>query len=54
MSSLFKTLREVIQNSKLNSFSNSEKEELYLSKSKDLVDLERRQKEIDPRFIRKL
>ena len=53
MSDLFKTLKEVIQNTK-NLSSKSAKDEEYLAKSTDLCDLERRQKEIDSRFTRKL
>tara|TARA_B100000965_G_C19478030_1_gene707209 strand:+ start:878 stop:1042 length:165 start_codon:yes stop_codon:yes gene_type:complete len=54
MSNLFKTLKEIIKKNKVNSSSLNRSEELYLAGSTDLVDLERRQKEIDSRFIRKL
>ena len=54
MTDLFKTLKEVIQNTKNYSSSKSLKDEEYLAKSTDLCDLERRQKEIDSRFTRKL
>ena len=54
MSNLFKTLKEVIQNTKIYSNSNYIKDEEYLANSTDLCDLERRQKEIDSRFTRKL
>jgi hypothetical protein len=54
MSDLFNTLKEVIQNTKNYSSSKSAKDEEYLAKSTDLCDLERRQKEIDSRFTRKL
>ena len=54
MSDLFKTLRKIIKNSKVNYSKSMKEEELYLTKSADLFDLERRQKEIDSRFTRKL
>ena len=54
MSNLFKTIKGVIKNNKINSSILTKKEELYLSRSVDLIDLERRQKEIDSRFTRKL
>ena len=54
MSNLFKTLKEIIKKTKVNSSILNRSEELYLAGSTDLVDLERRQKEIDSRFIRKL
>ena len=54
MSDLFKTLKEVIKLSKINSNSIQKRDEQYLAQSNDLFDLERRQKEIDSRFTRKL
>jgi hypothetical protein len=54
MSDLFKTLKEVIKLSKVNSNSIQKRDEQYLAQSNDLFDLERRQKEIDSRFTRKL
>ena len=53
MSNLYKTLKSLIKNSKPNYSVFTKKEEQYLSKSVDLIDLERRQKEIDNRFIRR-
>ena len=54
MSDLFKTLKEVIKLSKINSNSIQKRDEQYLAQPNDLFDLERRQKEIDSRFTRKL
>ena len=54
MSNLFKTLRQVVQKATINHEDNQKKEEIYLAKSSDLFDLERRQKELDSRFTRKL
>ena len=54
MSGLFKTLRQVVHKATVNNYDDQKKQELYLSKSSDLLDLERRQKEIDSRFTRKL
>ena len=53
MSSLFKSIRKTIINGKNDQKSKSYKEEVYLSQAIDMIDLERRQKEIDRRFIRK-
>ena len=54
MSGLFKTLKQVVRKAKLNSDNDQKKQETYLARSTDLFDLERRQKEIDSRFTRKL
>jgi len=51
---LFKTLKQVIKMSKFKPHLMHKKDEEYLAQSIDLLDLERRQKEIDSRFIRKL
>ena len=53
MSNLFKSIRKLIINEKNDQKSKSYKEEVYLSQAIDMTDLERRQKEIDRRFIRK-
>ena len=53
MDNLFKSIRNMIINEKTNQKSKSNKEEAYLSKAIDMIDLERRQKELDRRFIRK-
>ena len=53
MSNLFKSIRKIIINGKNDQKSKSCKEEVYLSQAIDMIDLERRQKEIDRRFIRK-
>tara|TARA_E500000178_G_scaffold336581_1_gene374737 strand:- start:100 stop:264 length:165 start_codon:yes stop_codon:yes gene_type:complete len=53
MSNLFKSIRNIIINKKTNQKSESNKEEAYLSQAIDMIDLERRQKELDRRFIRK-
>ena len=53
MSNLFKSIRNIIINEKTKQKSMSNKEEAYLSKAIDMIDLERRQKELDRRFIRK-
>ena len=54
MSGLFKTLKQVVGNATINSNDDQKKQEIYLARSSDLFDLERRQKEIDSRFTRKL
>ena len=54
MSGLFKTLKQVVRNATINSDDDKKKQEIYLARSSDLFDLERRQKEIDSRFTRKL
>jgi hypothetical protein len=54
MSGLFKTLRQVVRKATINSVDDQKKQETYLARSTDLFDLERRQKEIDSRFTRKL
>ena len=54
MSGLFKTLKQVVRNATINSDNDQKKQEIYLARSLDLFDLERRQKEIDSRFTRKL
>ena len=54
MSGLFKTLRQVVHKATINSNDDQKKQEIYLARSTDLFDLERRQKEIDSRFTRKL
>jgi len=54
MSGLFKTLKQVVRNATINSDDDQKKQEIYLAISSDLFDLERRQKEIDSRFTRKL
>ena len=54
MSGLFKTLKQVVRNATINSDNDQKKKEIYLARSSDLFDLERRQKEIDSRFTRKL
>ena len=54
MSGLFKTLRQVFRKATINSDDDQKKQEIYLARSSDLFDLERRQKEIDSRFTRKL
>ena len=53
MSNLFKSIREIIINGKNNLKSKSHIEEVYLSQAIAMIDLERRQKEIDRRLIRK-
>jgi hypothetical protein len=53
MSNLFKSIRNIIINEKNDQKTNTNKEESYLSKAIDMIDLERRQKELDRRFIRK-
>ena len=53
MSNLFKSIRKIIINGKNDQKPKSYKEEVYLSQAIDMIDLERRQKEIDRRFIRK-
>jgi hypothetical protein len=54
MSGLFKSLRQVIRKASIKSNDDQKNHEIYLAKSSDLFDLERRQKEIDSRFTRKL
>ena len=53
MSNLFKSIRNIIINEKNDRKKNTNKEESYLSQAIDMIDLERRQKELDRRFIRK-
>ena len=54
MSNLLKSIRKkIIINEKNEQKSKSYKEEVYLSQAIDMIDLERRQKEIDRKFIRK-
>ena len=53
MNSIFKTLQQVILIKKEKDSKVLNRDELYLAESADLFDLERRQKEIDTRFIRK-
>ena len=53
MSNLFVSIRNRIINKKNDQKSKSYKEEVYLSQAIDMIDLERRQKDIDRRFIRK-
>ena len=53
MSNLFKSIRKIIIYGKNDQKSKSYKEEVYLSQAIDRIDLERRPKEIDRRFIRK-
>jgi hypothetical protein len=54
MSGLFKTLKQVVRNATINSDDDQKKQEIYLARSSDLFDLERRQKEIDSRFHKKI
>ena len=54
MSGLFKTLRQIVRKATIISDDDQKKQEIYLARSTDLFDLERRQKEIDSRFTRKL
>ena len=53
MSNLLKSIRNIIINEKNDQKTKSKKEESYLSQAIDMIDLERRQKELDRRFIRK-
>ena len=53
MDNLFKSIGNVVINEKTIQKSKSNKEEAYLSQAFDMIDLERRQKELDRRFIRK-
>ena len=53
MSNLFKSIRNIIINEQKDQKSKSYKDEAYLSQAIDMIDLERRQKELDRRFIRK-
>mgnify|MGYP003311970198 FL=1 len=54
MSNLFKSIRNIIIYEKNDQKTKSNKEEAYLSQAIDMIDLERRQKDLDRRFIRKL
>ena len=53
MDNLFKSIRNMVISKKTKQKSESNKEEAYLSQAIDMIDLERRQKELDRRFIRK-
>ena len=53
MSNLLKSIRNIIINEKNDQKTKSNKEETYLSQAINMIDLERRQKELDRRFIRK-
>ena len=53
MNSIFKTLQQVILIKKEKDTKALNRDELYLARSADLFDLERRQREIDARFTRK-
>ncbi len=53
MNNIFKTLQQVILIKKEKNSKVLNRDELYLAGSVDLIDLERRQKELDTRFIRK-
>ena len=53
MSNLFKSIRNIIIKEKNGQKTKSIKEESYLSQAIDMIDLERRQKDLDRRFIRK-
>ena len=53
MDSIFKTLQQVVLIKKEKNSKVLNRDELYLSGSADLFDLERRQKELDARFTRK-
>jgi hypothetical protein len=53
MSNLFKSIKNIIIIEKNDQKTKSNKEEAYLSQVIDMIDLERRQKELDRRFIRK-
>lgn len=53
MNNLFKSIRSIIINEKNDQKTTSNKEDSYLSQAIDMIDLERRQKELDRRFIRK-
>ena len=53
MDNLFKSIRNMFISEKTKQKSKSNKEEAYLSQAIDMIDLERRQKELDRRFIRK-
>jgi len=54
MSNLFKTLSQVLSKKNIKQYSSAiARDELYLAQSQDLVELERRQREIDTRFQRK-
>ena len=46
-------IRDRVISEKTKQKSKSNKEEAYLSQAIDMIDLERRQKELDRRFIRK-
>ena len=54
MSNLFKSIRNIIINKKNNQKTKSNEDEAYLSQAIDMIDLERRHKELDRGFIRKL
>ena len=53
MNSIFKTLQQVVLIKKDKKSLIPNRDDLYLAGSTDLFDLERRQKELDTRFIRK-
>jgi len=54
MSNLFKTLGQVLSKKNTKQYSSTiAKDELYLAQSQDLVELERRQREIDSKFQKK-
>ena len=53
MDNLFKSIRNMVISEITKQKSKSNKEEAYLSQAIDMIDLERRQKELDRRFIRK-
>jgi len=53
MNSIFKSLQQVILIKKEKNSKVLNRDDLYLAGSTDLFDLERRQKELDTRFIRK-
>ena len=53
MNNLFKSIRNIIINEKNDQKTKSNKEESYLSQAIDMIDLEKRQKELDRKFIRK-
>jgi hypothetical protein len=54
MSNLFKTLSQVLSKKNIKKYSSAiARDELYLAQSQDLVELERRQREIDTRLQRK-
>ena len=53
MDNLFKSIRNMVISEKTKQKSKFNKEDTYLSQAVDMIDLERRQKELDRRFIRK-